>query len=62
MTLRLINLLSFPLKTLERLINMHLRITFRHGLLSASQHAYTMGKSVEVGAFEQEKPEAHLKG
>lgn len=59
MTLKLINLLSFPLKTLER---MHLRITFRPDLLSASQHAYTMGKSVEVGAFEQEKPESHLKG
>ena len=45
---RPISLSSFLLKTLERLLNLHLRSVFPHNLLSKSQHAYTKGRSTET--------------
>ena len=45
---RPISLSSFLLKTLERLIDLHLRRTINPDLLSASQHAYMKGRSVET--------------
>ena len=45
---RPISLTSFLLKTLERVIDIHVRLKVDRTLLSPSQHAYTRGKSVET--------------
>ncbi|GBP08776.1 Retrovirus-related Pol polyprotein from type-1 retrotransposable element R1 [Eumeta japonica] len=45
---RPISLTSFLLKTLERIMDLHLRSTIDDSYLSPSQHAYTKGRSVET--------------
>jgi len=45
---RPISLSSFLLKTLERLIDTHIRLTIDHSLLSDAQHAYRKGRSTDT--------------
>jgi len=45
---RPISLSSFLLKTLERLIDTHIRLTIDQSLLSDAQHAYRKGKSTDT--------------
>ena len=45
---RPISLSSFLLKTLERVLDVHIRASIDPALLSTSQHAYTRDKSVET--------------
>ncbi|WP_333764964.1 reverse transcriptase domain-containing protein [Streptomyces sp. IBSBF 2390] len=49
---RPIRLSSFLLKTLERILDEHIRNLFKPELISFSQHAYTKGKSVETALHE----------
>jgi ribonuclease HI len=49
---RPISLSSFLLKTMERMLDCYLRRTIDPRLLSASQHAYTKGKSTETALHE----------
>jgi len=43
-----ISLSSFSLKTLERLIDNHIRPTIDQSLLSDAQHAYRKGRSTDT--------------
>jgi len=45
---RLTSLSSFLLKTLERLIDIHIRLTINPSLLSDAQHAYRKGRSTDT--------------
>jgi len=45
---RPISLSSFFLKTLERLTDIHIRLTINPSLLSDAQHAYRKGRSTDT--------------
>ena len=49
---RPISLSSFLLKTMERLVDLEIRLKIPKGLLSNSQHAYMKGKSTETALHE----------
>lgn len=56
---RPISLTSFVLKTLERVVDTHIRQTLERAPLSKSQHAYCKGRSVETALHEVLRPIEH---